>query len=155
MMNEQESLPVMPSLDVIRAELDIRLGEQERRGSAFDSRAGLVLGFGGVLIGLSPDHPELLQLLGQGMAAVAAAVAGWSLWPRVSGAVGPRALRERYLMQEPELTKLRLLDTRIHLYEEDEHRLEAKVRRLTLAVSVLGFSVLLMLGGSIVEYIQR
>lgn len=143
-----------PSLDVIRAELDLRLAEQERRGTAFDTRAGLILAFGGVLIGLSAQHPSALQLLGQVAAAAAAGVAGWSLWPRVSGAVGPRALRNRYLTTPPEATKLALLDTRIFLYEQDEQRLESKVTRLRYAVWILSSSVLFMLAASIVEYVR-
>ena len=151
-MGSEQVDPAYPSLDVIRTELDIRLTEQERRGGAFDNRAGLVLAFGGVLIGLSPESPTVWHILGQVAAAIAAAIAGSALWPRVSGSVGPRQLRANYLMHDPEHTKLRLLDTRIWLYERDEERLETKVARLKIAVLVLASSVPLMLMGSIVEY---
>jgi hypothetical protein len=146
--------PEPPSLDVIRAELDERLADQDRKGTAFDGRAGLILGFGGVLIGLAPDDPSLLQLFGQIAAALAAGAAGWALWFRVSSALAVRPLRERYLMHEPKHTKLRVLDTRIMLYEQDEERLESKVRRLKLAVGLLAVAVVLMLAGSIVNYAQ-
>lgn len=73
--------PVLPSLDVIRAELDLRLAEQERRGTAFDGRATLVVGSGAALIGLVPDDPMLLQLLAQLVAAAAIAAGVWALMP--------------------------------------------------------------------------
>ena len=115
---------------------------------------GLILGFGGVLIGLAPDNPTFFQLLGQVVAAVAAAVAGSALWPRVASAVGPRALRDRYLSTDATTTKLRLLDKRIWLFEQDEKRLEDKVARLKAAVWVLGGAVLMMLVGGIVDYVE-
>lgn len=118
--------PELPSLDAVRAELDALLAEQERRGAAFDSRAGLILGFGAVLISLSPNDPTLLLLIGQALAAIAAGLAVWSLRPRVAGAISPRQLRDRYLTRELDETKLAVLDTRIDLYERDEARLETK-----------------------------
>ncbi len=144
----------LPSLDVVRTELDALLAEQERRGTAFDGRASLILGFGGILIGLSPEDPGLPLLLAQVVAAIAAGLAGWSLWPRVAGAIGPRQLRNRYLTRELDQTKLALLDTRIDIYEKDEARLETKVGRLRLATWALSLAVLLILAGSIVEYVR-
>ena len=52
----------LTSLDVVRSELDSLLEQQERRGVSFDNRAGMVLGFGGVLISLSGTQPTALQL---------------------------------------------------------------------------------------------
>lgn len=146
------STPLYPSLDVIRAELDKRRQEQSQKAASFDTRAGLVLGFGGVLIGLAPAQTTALHLSGQVAAALAAAVAGWSLTFRVTGSVGPRALRDNYLTKAPEETQLRLLDTRSWLFELDEKRFEAKVERMKWAVWLLALAVALMLAGSIVAY---
>lgn len=142
----------MPSLGIIRDELNLRLSEQEHRATAFDGRAGLMLGFAGILVGLAADSPNIWQLIAQIIAVAAAGFAGWALWFRVSGAVGVRQLRERYLMEDAEYTRLKLLDTRIWLYEQDEKRLESKVFRMKWAVAFLGLSVIFMVVGSIVEY---
>jgi len=41
------------SLDVIRAEVDLECSAQDRRSDSADSRAGLVLGFAGVIAGVA------------------------------------------------------------------------------------------------------
>jgi hypothetical protein len=146
--------PQYPSLDLIRTELDLRLADQARKAATFDTRAGVVLGFGGVLIGLVGEDPTIFQLLGQIVAALAAGVAGVSMRYRVSGSMNIRAVRDRYLNQEPEVTRLRLLDTRIVLLEQDEVRFESKVRVMAWAVRLLAFAVLLMLVGSIVSFVR-
>lgn len=141
-----------PSLDLVRSELDLKVAEQDRRGASFDTKAGLLLGLGGILIGLSPEHLDLLRLLGQVAAGAGAAVAVWAMLPRVSGGLSPRQVRDKYLMTDLEITKLKLLDTRIWLYEQDEQRLARKAQRLRVAVVVLAIAVALMLIGSILSY---
>lgn len=143
-----------PSLDVVRGELDARIAEQARGAAAFDTRAGLILGFAGVLIGLAPEDPRLCQLLAQIVAAAAAGVAVLALTFRVAGSIEPRAIRERYLLDDVETTRLRVLDTRIVLFERDEKRFESKVKRLRWAVWLLAIAVAMMLAGSILEYVQ-
>ncbi|PRY50793.1 hypothetical protein BCF74_13815 [Knoellia remsis] len=140
-----------PSLDIVRAEFDVRLEEQTRLASAFDTRAGVVVGFSGVLIGLSASTQSWFHFAAQVLAAVAAGVALWAIWFRVAGSVDPRALRNAYLNSAPEVTKLRVLDTKIWLFEQDEVRFRAKVRRLTFSLWLLGGAVLLLLLGSTVE----
>lgn len=144
--------PNLPSLDAVRAELDGLLAEQERRAVAFDNRAGLILGFGGALIGLTAADPSVMRLCAQIAAAAAAGLAGWSLWPRVSATIDPLDLRNRYLTTELKQTKLTILDTRIRIYKLDEERLEDKVARLRWAACLLASSVLFLLIGAILDY---
>ena len=143
----------LTSLDVVRAELDSLLEQQERRGVSFDNRAGMVLGFGGVLISLSGTQPTALQLLAQVSAAVAAAFSALALWPRIGADVDPRRLRDRYLAEQLPTSKLAILDTRIDIFERDETRLQLKISQLTRSVYALGSSVLLLLLSAIVEFI--
>jgi hypothetical protein len=131
----------------------MKVAEQESRAASFDTKAGLLLGLGGILIGLSPHHLELFRLLGRLAAAVGAGAAVWSMLPRISAGVVPRELRNKYLSAEPDFTKLRLLDTRILLYERDEKRLTSKVHRMRVAVLFLALAVALLLVGSIVDYV--
>lgn len=143
--------PEYPSLDLVRAELDKKTADQDSRGASFDTKAGWLLGLGGILIGLAP-HLGLFGLLGIIAAAVGAALAVWAMLPRVSAGVRPRALRDKYLTSDPAEAKLKLLDTRIWLYERDEERLVKKVHRIRWAVVVLAVAVVLLLIGSILGY---
>lgn len=142
-------LNLYPSLDDLRQELDIKVAEQERRGASFDTKAGLLLGLGGILIGLSPDGNNLARLIGCVAAALAAGAAIWAMFPRVSAGLAPRAMRNKYLANDPETTRLKLLDTRIWLYEQDEERLHQKMQRMVAAVILLAIAVGLMLLGAI------
>jgi hypothetical protein len=73
-------------------------------------------------------------------------------YPRVSAGLRPREVRDKYLGADPEFTKVKLLDTQIWLYEQDEKRLAKKVRRIRLAILFLAVAILFSLVGSIVHY---
>lgn len=50
---EGDDVDAAPSLGLIASQVADELAWQERRGDALDSKAGVVLGFAGVLAGLS------------------------------------------------------------------------------------------------------
>lgn len=139
------------SFTAIRDEVDRLIAEQGKRADNFDTKAGLLLGFCGVIVGFSPGDGGVLSVLAKVVAALAAGASVGALMPRVSGSVAPRYLREHYLHREGGHTRLRLLDTKILLYESDESRLSSKVSRLRAAVSLLVVAVLLLLIGSFVS----
>lgn len=143
-----------PSLEVIRAELDLRLTEQDRRGAAFDSRAGIVIGSAGALIGLTAPPSNWVNLLAMLVAAGAVFAAAWAIWPRVAGAIDPRTVRNTYLTTDKEETQLRLLDTRIVLFEKDQARLEDKGRRVKWSALILGGAILAVGVGSMVDFVS-
>jgi hypothetical protein len=141
-------------MPAVRTEVDRLVAEQTRRADNFDTKAGLLLGFCGVLIGFSSGDATVLLLLAKLSAAAAASFAVWALMPRISGGVKPRYLRETYLNEAESTTNLRLLDTRIWLYELDESRLTDKVKRLRIAVALLAIAVLLLLTASLVDALR-
>lgn len=140
------------SLEVIRAELDLRLTEQDRRGAAFDNRAGIVVGFSGALIGLSAPASNWVNLAAMSVAVVAAFAAARSMWPRLGGAIDPRIMRNTYLTTEPRETRLRLLDTRILLFEQDQARLELKGKWVKWSAQVLAVAILVAGAGAMVDF---
>ncbi|MGL5858346.1 MAG: hypothetical protein ACRC35_08080 [Angustibacter sp.] len=96
-MEEEQSqpreLPPLPSLDIIRAELDIERELREKSSSSIDTKADLVLGSSGVVVGLGFDaRPGIFVLLAQCAAAVAGGLSVLAFRPRVAGAISPRAL---------------------------------------------------------------
>lgn len=72
----------MPSLGLVLGVL--RAGREERRGhfEALDEKAGLVIGFAGVLVTLSNDISEPWRALGVVASVVSAGLALSSFWPR-------------------------------------------------------------------------
>lgn len=147
-------MPRYPSLGVVRAELDARLHDQERNAAAFDTRAGIILALGGVLIGLAPTEMTGWHLVGKIAAAVAAGLAAWSMRLMVGADIDPLQLRNRALMMDPQDAKLEVLDTRIYLFGLDEERFRSKVKKMKWAVYAIAVAVALMLIGSIVTYNQ-
>jgi hypothetical protein len=116
------AVPALPSLSVLNEEAGAEIAAQERRADALDSKAGVVLGFAGVLVGLSIDKLDGgWGHVATGVAGVAALVAA-AVVPRSYPTLALRHLRERYLMAEEEFTRRRLLDTRIAMYERSQQR---------------------------------
>ena len=105
-------LPSLPSLDLLDSESIRQLEVQERRSDSLDSKAGVVLGFAGVLVPLSIAtlHSNVAHL-GTGFAALAALLASVGFFPRNSPALNLRHLRDTYLTAEDGFTRLRVLDT--------------------------------------------
>ncbi|CAL9460288.1 hypothetical protein SUDANB95_02609 [Actinosynnema sp. ALI-1.44] len=142
-----------PSMSVVRAELDIELGLVERRSAAVDTKAGLVLGFSGILVGLTKDVTSWITVAGQFLAVLAAVTAIGAFLPRYGGAVNPMTLRRKYLTADKATTELAVLDTRLALKERDEAALRVKARRVRAAVVVLVLAIAVIVANSVVRLI--
>ena len=134
----------MPSLQFLGDESARELETQDRRADALDSKAGIVLGFAGVLVPLSLAnlHGNLAHV-GTGFAALAALLASVGFLPRDTSALNLRQLRDSYLTAEETFTRLRVLDTRIAMYERTNKRLEVKAQIIISSVAALGLAVIL------------
>lgn len=109
-MNERLS-----SLELVASEVKSELEQQLRHFEGLDTKAGIVLGFAGVLVALSGKVEPLVGRVGLGLAALAALLAVWAFFPRTFPVLDLSQLRERYLTAEPEFTALHLLDTRLEM----------------------------------------
>jgi hypothetical protein len=137
-------VPGLPSLELLADEAAAELAAQERRADALDSKAGVLLGFSGVLVALSASNlkgsaADAAAIL----AGVAALCSGAAFVPRSFPTLGLRRLRESYLTSADEFTRLRLLDTRIIMYERTKKRLDLKATLVTAASVTLGIAVVL------------
>jgi hypothetical protein len=144
-------VPALPSLPVLNEEAAAEIAAQERRADALDSKGGVLLGFAGVLVGLSID--KLQGALGQvatGVAGVTAMVAAAAIVPRAYPTLSLRRLRDRYLTSEEEFTRLRVLDTRIAMYDRTQQTLAVKALLVRLAALGLAAAVVLTVVASIV-----
>lgn len=143
-------MPSLPSLELLFDEVAAELAAQERRGDALDSKAGIVLGFAGVIVGLAVQ--ALHGVLGEGglaVAALAALCAGTAFVPRTFPTIGVLYLRQAYLTADVEFTRLRLLDTRIAMYQHTQRLLKQKALLVTAATVALGLAVILTVLGAI------
>ncbi len=144
--------PLLPSLDVVRSELDREQESHERRAAQVDTKAGVILAAAGVVVAFRSTQPTLLGVLAQVAAALAGGLAIWAFLPRVAGTLSPLTLRNSYIHRPERVTKLVVLDTRLTIHADDEQQLKSKAKRLKWAVLSLGAAVALALSGSIVSY---
>jgi hypothetical protein len=132
------SPPELPSLELV---LDVLRGSRDERRAHFDAldqKAGLTLGFAGVLITLSAAVAEPWRLLGVALAVVSGGLALSSFWPR-SGQEVLVNVRD-YLAAEVHRTMLVLVDTLSTMNETTDLALGVKARRLKGALTVLGLA---------------
>lgn len=133
-----------PSLELLAETTAAEVAAQERRGDALDTKAGVLLGFAGVLVGLSVANLHGWWAHSGGIVAgLAAFFAGWAVLPRSYPTLGLRRLRDRYLSAEEGFTRQRLLDTRIAMYDETRKILRVKARLVSAATIGLGAAVIL------------
>ncbi len=140
----------LPSLELMSEAVKTQLESQLRHFDGLDAKAGIVLGFSGVLAALASDE-SALRLPSRLVAAIAALVAMWSFLPRRFPVLDLRGFRERYLRANLEFAKLHLLDTMIRMEEQASIVLERKARRLRLAIGLLAIAVVLSSGGTLVK----
>jgi hypothetical protein len=129
--DEDEELPSLRLvLDVLRS------GRDERRGhfDALDQKAGLALGFSGVLITLSADVAEPWRVLGIAAAAIAAGFALAAFWPR-----GYEVLDNvrAYLRADMQQTQLVLVDTLAEMNLRTDRVMGTKATRLKVSLVAL------------------
>lgn len=137
-MNERLS-----SLELVAREVKSGLDQQLRHFEGLDTKAGIVLGFAGVLVALSGKIEPLFGRIGLGLAAVAALMGVWSFLPRRFPVLDLVRLRERYLTAEPEFTTLHLLDTRLEMWRLASQTLAGKALRLKVALLLLALAAAL------------
>jgi hypothetical protein len=136
-------VPALPSLSLLGDEVKDELAAQQRRFDALDSKAGVVVGFAGVLVPLSLANLHgTLAHLGTGAAALAALLAAVAFVPRRTPVLNVRQLRENYLASSEDFTKLRILDSRVLMYETASATVERKANLVTAAVVALGLAVI-------------
>lgn len=147
---ERGPLPAMPSLEVVGTTTADELAALIGHAESLDTKAGVVLGFAGVLVGLVVRSTSTVALAGLATAAAAALFAAASYMPRRWPILDPAELRAEYLGEEPERTRLDLLDTRIDMVHQQSRVVRLKGRLLMVALGLLFIAVALVVAGTIV-----
>ena len=120
----------MRSLAIVVDEVRVERQMQLSHFDSLDSKAGIVLGFAGALVALTPSGFSALVSAGRALAIVSGFSALWTFWPRRYWSTDLRPLRDKYLAAEPAFTTVRLLDTQIDMIERMGHILQNKALRL-------------------------
>jgi drug/metabolite transporter (DMT)-like permease len=85
----------LPSLSLLSQRVGEELAAQERRADGLDTKAGILLGFAGVVVGVTVDKLQgTIATVGTGLAALAALVAVLAFAPRSFPTLGLRRLRD-------------------------------------------------------------
>jgi hypothetical protein len=121
---------------------------------SLDTKAGVVLGFAGVLVGLGataqlPVSDELAFQIGLGVGVVAALMAAWAFLPRQYPVIEVGALRSLLTAAEED-TKLELLDTQIDMVRQAAALVKRKGRRVQGAVVLPAVAAGLVVAGTLV-----
>ena len=141
------------SLHVVMDELTRAQTSHEQRRASVETKAGLILGAAGVLVGLKSSEPTVVGIVAQVLAAAAGVLAVSAIWPRAGGALSPMAYRMAYIHKPPGEAQLRALDTHILLLEDDEEKLKKKAAWFKRAAALLALAVVIVTIGSIVDFV--
>jgi hypothetical protein len=126
----------LPALALVSDAICEELDAQERRGDAIDTKAGLVLGLAGVLASIQLHSIAGAQLAALSLDGLAAVTALLALRPRPFPALTPRRIRG-YAAWGRDQADLKILDTRIELYETTKKKLNWKANLLSFAFVTL------------------
>lgn len=144
-MNER-----LPSLDLLLELVQREREKQLAHLDALDNKAGIVLGFAGLLITLAPDVAVGFQVVGVLAGAASVGLSLAAFWPRRFPVLEPSALRD-YLRADDAFTRLTVHDTLEDFVNEGSEILQAKGRRVRLGLMALALAATGIALGIVVE----
>jgi hypothetical protein len=140
----------LPSLDLVLEEVRREREAQLRHFDALDAKAGVVLGFAGLVTIAAPQLNALLTIA-RLTAAASALSALLAFWPRRYWSTDVRKLRNLYLRAEPRFTELKLTDTMIGMVESIGRRLSQKAQRLKFSMTLLAVGAVFASAGLVIN----
>lgn len=142
----------LPSVPLISAAADREREIQLRHFESLDTKAGLILGFSGVLIALTSDRVTVVALIARAIGVLAATVALAAFAPRGFPSIDIHVIRRRYLRTESKITELVLLDIRVAAITRGSWLLGRKVKRLRTATAVLVMALTLTAADTLLSW---
>lgn len=147
-------MKLLPSLDVVLSEIKTALADQSELISSSDIKLGVLLGLSGLILAAllgstsvyySNMATRVLFILAVALILVSLLSTTWGYWIRKYKALpSPSALREFYLMEEPQKTKLALVDYLCSVYDWNQKRLVSKLRCLKISFICVLLSAIIM-----------
>ncbi len=145
----------LPSLAIVLAQVVAERETMNAHAESLDGKAGVVLGFAGVLVGLGATAQVTISgtvifEIGLAVAVVAAILAAWAFLPRRYPVLEVERLRQSNLTASEAETRLELLDTQIVMVEEAATLVKQKGWRVRAAVGSLAIAAALVVAGILV-----
>lgn len=151
----EENGEFLPSLDVVLNETKAALDRQFELLSSLDVKLGVLLGLSGVILAALLGFPLirtgdmatrlfLIAAVVLVLVSLVSAMRGYQV-RKYKGPPAPRALRESYLMEEPERTKLAVTDYLSSVYDWNQKRVASKVKCTRISFGFV-FSGALIIG---------
>lgn len=144
--------PPLPSLTILLDQVATERETLTSHAESLDSKAGVVLGFAGVLVGLGTTASAAVAdtrafQIGLVLAVVSAILAAWAFLPRGYPVLEVERLRQSNLTASQEETRLELLDTQIFMIRETAALLQQKGWRVRASVGCLAVAAALLVAG--------
>lgn len=143
----------LPSLEVVSAVARSERDKQLSHFDALDAKAGVLVGFAGVLVALLQDVGVAVTVAAAILASASGVSAVASFWPRALPVLDVGHLR-RYIAAEPALTELVLLDTMNEMLDEGAALLARKGRTLKVAMALLGAALAVVAVGVVMRSLE-
>jgi hypothetical protein len=148
-----DDLP-LPSMRLIAAQVEFERETMNSHAESLDTKAGVVLGFAGVLVGLGATAQGFISnrlLFQAGLVAgvTAGVLAAWAFLPRRYPVIEVLRLRERYLTAPEEVTQPHLLDTQIEMVRQAADLVRRKGRRVKASVVCLAGAAAAVVAGTL------
>ena len=142
----------LPSLAILLAQVASERETMNAHAESLDGKAGVVLGFAGVLVGLGATAQVVVSgrvvfQVGLAVAVVAAVLAAWAFLPRLYPVLEVERLRQSNLTASEADTRLELLDTQIEMVKEAATLVRQKGWRVRAAVGCLAIAAALVVAG--------
>jgi hypothetical protein len=145
----------LPSLSVLMDQVASEREAINAHAESLDTKAGVILGFTGVLVGLGATAQAMISenvifQVGLGVAVAAALLAALAFIPRRYPILEVLPLRNSYLTAPESKTRLALLDTQIEMVRETANLVKRKGQRVGLSVGCLALAAALIVIGTLI-----
>lgn len=147
--------PALPSCKILLDQVAKERETMNAHADSLDTRAGFILGFAGVLVGLgatagSKVTADTVFQSGLAVAVVAAVLAAWAVLPRPYPILQVLPARQKLLSSPESETQLQLLDTQIKMVMDATDQVRQKGIRVMWSIVCLSAAVLLVVVGTLV-----
>lgn len=146
--------PALPSLKILLDQVAAERETMNTHAESLDAKAGVTLGFTGVLVGLGATAQAAITTnavfqSGLVVAVVAAGLAAWAVLPRRYPVIQVLPARQKFLTAGERETQLQLLDLQIQMVMEVAEQVKRKGSRVRWSVTCLAIATALVVIGTL------
>jgi hypothetical protein len=146
--------PALPSLPFLLDQVASEREVMNAHADSLDTKAGFLLGFAGVLVGLGATAQTTVSVdgvfrSGLAVAAVAAGLAAWAVLPRRYPVLQVLPMRQKFLAVAESETQLHLLDVQIKMIMDTAQLVKREGARVRWSAICLAIAAVLVVLGTL------